>query len=118
MLQNVEVGVHSPDALAEVAGQAAIDELRELANRLNGARILHVNATPYGGGVSYQMPDGVGGFLVDLVDATAEKVLYLMRHPREAAELANLGQRGVAEHFLISRLVRDELRLAAALLAA
>jgi trehalose synthase len=35
-----------------VIGSDAFDELRALAAPLRGARVLQINATPYGGGVS------------------------------------------------------------------
>lgn len=52
MLHQVDVGERSLKAYQGVAPQPIIDELVELAERLRGARILHLNATPYGGGVS------------------------------------------------------------------
>ena len=52
MPQIVDVISHSPDALAEVATADVIEELRELARPLRGLRVLQLNATPYGGGVS------------------------------------------------------------------
>ncbi|HTZ63227.1 MAG TPA: glycosyltransferase [Solirubrobacteraceae bacterium] len=52
MLQQVAVGRWSLDAYEGIAPAPAIEELREQARALHGARILHVNATPYGGGVS------------------------------------------------------------------
>ncbi|MQM27936.1 glycosyltransferase [Glycomyces albidus] len=52
MLQNVEVGRSSLDKYRSTAGDAAVDELRRLAQTLQGLRVLHVNATPYGGGVA------------------------------------------------------------------
>ena len=52
MLENVDVG-KQPIALYELsAGGESVAQLRELAAPLKGARILHVNATPYGGGVA------------------------------------------------------------------
>ena len=36
----------------EVVGDEVVDEILALAEPLRGARILHVNATPYGGGVA------------------------------------------------------------------
>lgn len=51
-LQKVNVGRWSLDAYEQIAPAAIMQELRELAERLSGARVLHVNATPYGGGVS------------------------------------------------------------------
>jgi len=42
----------SLDAYAEVVGDRAIDQLRQLARPLRGARIVHVNSTRKGGGVA------------------------------------------------------------------
>jgi trehalose synthase len=52
MLQEVAVGRWSLDAYEGVAPEAVMQELRELSVQLSGARILNVNATAYGGGVS------------------------------------------------------------------
>ncbi|HWY91231.1 MAG TPA: hypothetical protein VNY31_11215 [Solirubrobacteraceae bacterium] len=52
MLQKVAVGRWSLDAYEGIAPAPILEELREHARALRGARILHVNATPYGGGVS------------------------------------------------------------------
>jgi trehalose synthase len=52
MLQTVDVGHRSIAAYEHSAGRDAVHQLRELAEPLKGARVLHVNATPYGGGVA------------------------------------------------------------------
>ena len=52
MLETVDVGTQSVDRYAHDAGAAAVEELRELAKPLQGLRVLHVSATPYGGGVA------------------------------------------------------------------
>ncbi len=52
MLQQVAVGRWSLDAYQDVVPDAILEGLREQAKKLRGARILHVNATAYGGGVS------------------------------------------------------------------
>jgi trehalose synthase len=52
MLQLVDVGIHPLDRYLPIIGQEEIDEIRQRADALRGARVLHVNATPYGGGVS------------------------------------------------------------------
>jgi trehalose synthase len=52
MLQNVEVGRSSLDTYRASAGDAAVEELRRLAAPLQGLRVLHLNATAYGGGVA------------------------------------------------------------------
>jgi trehalose synthase len=52
MLESVDVGRQSIGDYEATAGLEAIDRLRTLAEPLQGARILHLNATPYGGGVA------------------------------------------------------------------
>jgi trehalose synthase len=52
MLQTVDVGAWSLEAYDGVAPEAILRQLRALAADLRGVRILNVNATPYGGGVS------------------------------------------------------------------
>ena len=52
MLQHVDIGVQSVDRYIASAGRSTVERLRELARPLRGARILHLNATPYGGGVA------------------------------------------------------------------
>src|SRR5829696_5018401 len=52
MLETVDVGTQDLNLYERSAGAEAVAQLRELAAPLQGARILHVNATPYGGGVA------------------------------------------------------------------
>ena len=52
MLQHVDVGERSLDAYRGTVAGRTLDELRDCAAHLRGARVLHINATPYGGGVS------------------------------------------------------------------
>jgi trehalose synthase len=52
MLHSVDVGKGSLDAFRDVAPDAILDRLRALSSDLRGLRVLHLNATPYGGGVS------------------------------------------------------------------
>jgi trehalose synthase len=52
MLQNVDVGDRSLESYRRIAPNDIIDELRARASVLRGARVVHINATPYGGGVS------------------------------------------------------------------
>lgn len=63
------------------------------------------------GGIPLQMPEGTGGYLIDSIDECVEKTVRLLRNPRAAQELGTLGRRHVKEHFLITRLLADELRL-------
>jgi len=52
MLEIVDVGERSLDAYRGVAPDALLDQLQREARDFRGVRVLHVNATPYGGGVS------------------------------------------------------------------
>ncbi|MFQ5879332.1 MAG: glycosyltransferase, partial [Dehalococcoidia bacterium] len=62
------------------------------------------------GGIPMQMPDGVGGYLIDSIEDCVEKTVRLLRDPREAQELGAKGRARVREHFLITRLMADSLR--------
>lgn len=52
MLQTVDVGERSLRTYRAVAPEPILDELARRAEGLRGARVLHLNATAYGGGVS------------------------------------------------------------------
>ncbi len=52
MLETVDVGTQRIEFYKASVGSEAIARLRALASPLRGARILHLNATPYGGGVA------------------------------------------------------------------
>lgn len=52
MLQTVDVGERSLGTYRGVAPDTILEELLQYAEELRGARVLHLNATPYGGGVS------------------------------------------------------------------
>ena len=52
MLEPVYLGRGAVDDHIEPAGGAAVAELRRLAVPLQGLRVLHLSATPYGGGVA------------------------------------------------------------------
>lgn len=69
------------------------------------------------GGIPLQMPEGVGGFLIDSVEECAERVLWLLRHSAEGRRLGARGRAWVHDHFLLPRLITDELRLAASLVS-
>ena len=51
----------------DAVGAETLDRIRELAAPLHGARVLHVNATAYGGGVHVQDP-GAAQRLGELTD--------------------------------------------------
>ncbi|MDP2950598.1 MAG: glycosyltransferase [Chloroflexota bacterium] len=52
VLDHVDVGPRPLKAYAHIVGEEAVQEIEDLAAPLRGARIAHINATTYGGGVS------------------------------------------------------------------
>ena len=52
MLQPVSVGHKSLADYTHLAGRPLVEEIRELAEGLEGLRVLHLSATAFGGGVS------------------------------------------------------------------
>jgi trehalose synthase len=69
------------------------------------------------GGIPLQLQDGVGGFLVDSVDGCAERILWLLHHRDEARAIGTAGRERVRDHFLLTRLLADDLRLYGSLLS-
>lgn len=65
------------------------------------------------GGIPLQMPEGIGGHLVDPddVEACAAAITGLLEDPYESARLGAVGRERVREHFLLPRLLLDELTL-------
>lgn len=63
------------------------------------------------GGIPLQVRSGENGFLVDSVEACAERVLYLLQHPEEASAMGERGREHVRAHFLSTRHLHDYLRL-------
>jgi trehalose synthase len=54
---------------------------------------------------------------VGSVEECAEKMLRLLQNPEEGEELALWGKETVREHFLLPRLIADELELYTSLLS-
>ncbi|MDX6475756.1 MAG: trehalose synthase, partial [Gaiellaceae bacterium] len=52
MLQLVNVGHKSLDDYATIVSRGLMDEIRRLAEPLQGKRVVHVSATAFGGGVA------------------------------------------------------------------
>ncbi len=63
------------------------------------------------GGIPLQIIEGETGFLVDSVEACADKTLYLLRHPGEAAQMGKAAREHVRENFLTTRHLIDYLNL-------
>jgi trehalose synthase len=52
LLDHVDVGPRPVSAYEHIVGDGVLQEIKELAAPLKGARVAHINATTYGGGVS------------------------------------------------------------------
>ena len=63
------------------------------------------------GGIPLQVIDGITGFLVKELDEAAEKVVTLLRRPWLARELGHAGREHVKRNFLITRDLKDYLRI-------
>lgn len=55
-MRRVELAPRSIDEYEGLIGQDAVGEIERLGESLRGARVLHLNATAYGGGVAEMMP--------------------------------------------------------------
>jgi trehalose synthase len=75
-----------------------------------------VVATPVGG-ITIQIRDGQSGFLVTGTEACAERMVRLARDPALAAAVGRAARRTVRDHFLLPRLLRDDLLLYGELVA-
>jgi len=67
------------------------------------------------GGIPLQIIHGENGFLVNNVQETAEKTLYLLKHPTEAKKMGTKGKEHILKNFLITRHLEDYLKLFGAL---
>jgi len=63
------------------------------------------------GGIPLQVIDGVTGFLVNNVEETVEKTVYLLRNPEEAKKMGKKGREHVLKNFLITKHLKDYFSL-------
>ncbi len=63
------------------------------------------------GGIQLQLRDGLVGFLVRSIEEAAERISFLLHNPDLAHEMGELGREQVRRNFLITRKLRDYLRL-------
>lgn len=63
------------------------------------------------GGIPLQMADGAGGILVDSSDEAAAAMVALLEDADEGREQGRRGRERVIEHFLLPRLLLNELML-------
>jgi trehalose synthase len=67
------------------------------------------------GGIPMQMPEGTGGMMVNSVQECATAMLELLNDKQLASELGDAGREHVRQHFLLPRLLMEELRLLSSL---
>jgi trehalose synthase len=79
-MRPVTVGTKSLDEYARLVGEEKLGEIRRLAEPLRGARVLHVNATSYGGGVAEIL-----GNLVPLMNDVGLETLWYVLHADDHA---------------------------------
>jgi trehalose synthase len=63
------------------------------------------------GGIPLQVIDGRTGFLVDSVEACADRMLYLLENPAESERMGEAAREHVRRNFLSTRHLADYLRL-------
>ena len=63
------------------------------------------------GGIPLQIIDGETGYLVNTAEECAGRVLHLLRNPEKADEMGRRGREVVRQQFLITRNLRDYLRI-------
>ena len=68
------------------------------------------------GGIPMQFPEAFSRYLVDSPEQCAEQVIHLLEHIGERGDFGRIGREHVRRHFLLPRLVRDELKLIAQIL--
>ncbi len=112
------VGAHEVNAFQRVADVAIQKSIREGFGLVVSEAVWKETPMVAGntGGIPLQIQNGIGGFLVNSAEECAERTLFLLTHSDEAAAIARRGRERVREHFLMPRLLRDELRLVDSLL--
>lgn len=63
------------------------------------------------GGIPLQILPGKTGFLVNNIEEAAEKTLYLLKHPSIAKKMGKEGREHVLKNFLITKHLRNYLKL-------
>jgi len=63
------------------------------------------------GGILLQVQDGVNGYLVQSVQECADRLVHLLEQPALAQSMGEAGREHVRKNFLITRNLRDYLRI-------
>ena len=104
-------------AYEEIVGSGEIEELLALADEIKGISVTEAlwKARPViggnAGGIVLQIKDGESGFLVNSIEEAIDKVVYLLRNPSYGREMGEAGKKVVKDKFLITRHLKDYLRL-------
>src|SRR3954471_15681963 len=105
-----EVEVGALQRVARVSLQRSLREGFGLAAAESLWKRTPVIAGP-GAGLATQVEDGTSGYLVDDAPSMATRLVELVQDPGLAIEFGSAGRAHVHEHFLVTRLLEDELRL-------
>lgn len=63
------------------------------------------------GGIKVQIINGKCGYLINNVQECAERIVELIHNPRMARAMGKFGRDHIRKHFLLPRLIRDEMKL-------
>ncbi len=63
------------------------------------------------GGIPLQIIYGKTGYLINTVPECANRVVYLLQHPETAKRMGQVGKEHVRQNFLITRCLRDYLKV-------
>lgn len=63
------------------------------------------------GGIAEQIEEGKNGFLVTTAAQAAEKIVWVLEHPKEVAQMEEAAYQSVREKFLTPRLLLNHLNL-------
>ncbi|MBI3289809.1 glycosyltransferase [Candidatus Microgenomates bacterium] len=63
------------------------------------------------GGIKVQIINGKCGYLVNDIKQCARRIIELIQNPNKAKAMGEFGKEHIRKHFLLPRLIRDELQL-------
>ncbi|MCL5411190.1 MAG: glycosyltransferase [Patescibacteria group bacterium] len=63
------------------------------------------------GGIKAQIQDGVNSFLVNSIEETAQKIVYVLNHPEAAQKISAVAHRSVQSQFLIPHKLLNYVQL-------
>ena len=63
------------------------------------------------GGIPLQIIYGKTGYLINTIQECANRIVYLLQHPQVAERMGKDGREHVRQNFLVTRYLRDYLRV-------